>query len=199
VRKTSNGVQAGQILDILRRALERGRIVQIDGLGTFRAGNGGYEFIAQTKPRVFIAYVEEDLRTARRLRDRLAAAGCVPWMDKDKLIPGQNWPRAIRRAIETADVFVACFSQRSGSKRGPFQAELRWALRCAQRMPLEQTFVVPVRLDSCTVPQQIRERVQYVDLFPNWEAGMKRVVQAVKRSDRVRRKPDWRLERRTPL
>ena len=143
----------------VRRALDRGQTVEIDGLGMFRPeAGGGYEFIPQTEPQVFIAYVEEDLLLARRLRDGIAAAGCSPWLDKDKLMPGQNWPRAIRRAIEISDAFVACFSVRSGSKRGPFQSELRWALQCAQRMPLEETFVVPVRFEACAVPGRSRNR-----------------------------------------
>jgi hypothetical protein len=185
---------------MIRRSLERGQTVEIDGLGMFRQGAGGaYEFIAQTEPQVFIAYVEEDLLLARRLRDRIAAAGCSPWMDKDKLIPGQNWPRAIRRAIEISDAFVACFSARSTCKRGPFQSELRWALQCAQRMPLEESFLIPVRLEACTVPRQIQERVQYVDLFPDWDAGVKKLVRAVKRTGRAGRKPGCRLESLTPL
>jgi hypothetical protein len=120
-------------------------------------------------------------------------------MDKDKLIPGQNWPRAIRRAIEISDAFVACFSARSTCKRGPFQSELRWALQCAQRMPLEESFLIPVRLEACTVPRQIQERVQYVDLFPDWDAGVKKLVRAVKRTGRAGRKPGCRLESLTPL
>ena len=174
------------ILKVVRRSLERGQTVEIDGLGTFRRkAGGGYQFIAQTEPQVFIAYVEEDLALARRLRDKIAAAGCSPWMDKDKLIPGQNWPRAIRRAIEISDAFVACFSVRSGSKRGPFQSELRWALHCSQRMPLEETFVVPVRFEACAVPRQIAEHVQYVDLFPDWDAGAKKVIRAVRKTGRA--------------
>jgi hypothetical protein len=171
--------------------------VEIDGLGVFQPtphpkqhGNErGYELIPQTQPQVFVAYVEEDLVLARRLRDGIAAAGCATWLDKDKLLPGQNWPRAIRRAVEISDVFVACFSARASSKRGPFQSELRWALQCAQRMPLEETFVIPVRLEACAVPREIQERVQYVDLFPDWEAGMKKLIRAVQ----TRRKPDCRL------
>lgn len=189
-----------RILKAVRRSLERGQTVEIDGLGTFRPkADGGYEFMAQTEPQVFIAYVEEDLVLARRLRDRIAAAGCSPWMDKDKLIPGQNWPRAIRRAIEISDAFVACFSVRSSSMRGPFQSELRWALHCAQRMPLEETFVVPVRFEACGVPRQIQERVQYVDLFPDWEAGVKKVIRAVRKTDRGGWKAGGRLESLTPL
>ena len=180
-----------QVLAILRRSLERGETVEIDGLGIFRSTHkgGGYELIPQAQPRVFIAYVEEDLTLARRLRDGIAAAGCSPWMDKEKLLPGQDWPQAIRRAIEISDAFVACFSERSILKRGPFQSELRWALTCARRMPLDETFVIPVRIEPCAVPRRIAEQVQYVDLFPDWDAGVKKIVRAI----RATRKPSCRL------
>lgn len=183
-----------KILSILRRSLERGRTVEVDGLGTFRpTANGEYEFVPQAEPQVFIAYVEEDLALARRLRDGLAAAWCAPWMDKDKLVAGQNWPRAIHRAIEISDVFVACFSVRSGAKRGPFQSELRWALHCAQRMPLEEAFVIPVRFEACAVPRQIQARLQYVDLFPDWDAGMKKVIRAVRKGVQAGHRPGCKL------
>jgi hypothetical protein len=176
---------AEEILTIVRQALDRGQPVEIDGLGTFRlAEDGGYELIARAKPQVFIAYVEEDLVLARRLRDGIAACGCTTWLDKDKLLPGQDWPRAIRRAIEVSDAFVACFSRRSITKRGQFQKELRWALDCARLLPLDATFLVPVRFEPCDVPRRIAEQVQYVDLFPDWDAGMKRVVRAVKKAGR---------------
>jgi hypothetical protein len=81
---------------------------------------------------------------------------------------------------------VPCFSRRSLAKRGQFQTELRWAMECARRIPLEQTFLVPVRLEPCAVPRRISDQVQYVDLFPNWERGVKRLVRAVKRSLRER-------------
>ena len=186
-----------QILAIVRRALDRGQTVEIDGLGMFRpkqhGRERGYELVPQTKPLVFIAYVEEDLTLARRLRDGIAAAGCATWLDKDKLLPGQDWPRAIRRAVEISDAFVACFSQRSITKRGHFHDELRWALDCARLRPLEATFLVPVRFEACAVPGRIAEQLQYVDLFPDWEAGMKKVVRAVKRAGRAGRKPGCRL------
>jgi len=184
-----------QILAIVRRALDRGQTVEIDGLGTFRPtrhGNErGYDLIPETRPRVFVAYVQEDLPLARRLRDGIAAAGCAAWLDKDKLLPGQNWPRAIRRAIEISDLFVACFSVRSSSKRGPFQSELRWALDCARLHPLEATFLVPVRLEPCAVPRRIAEQLQYVDLFPDWEAGMKKLIRVIRKAGR---KPGCLLE-----
>jgi hypothetical protein len=172
-----------RILEIVRRCLEIGQTVEIDGLGTFRASSGGgYEFLAESRPLVFIAYVQEDLALARCLRSDLIAAGCAPWLDRDQLLAGQNWPRAIERAIDISDVFVACFSARSLAKNGQFQSELRYALDCARRRPLESVFVVPVRFEECPVPRRIADHVQYVDLFPDWKRGVRRVVRAIRRA-----------------
>ena len=89
--------------------------------------------MAQTKPRVFIAYVEEDLPFARKLYRAFEDNGFRPWLDKKKLMPGQNWPRAIETAIHTSDFFVACFSRRATSKRGSFHSELRYALSARRK------------------------------------------------------------------
>jgi TIR domain len=178
------------IAEIVRRALEAGQTVEIDGLGTFQASAEGYVFLPQTRPEVFLAYVAEDLTPARRLCEALRAEGCSPWLDKDKLLPGQNWPRAIERAIEVSDAFVACFSPRSVLKRGQFQSELRYALDCARKLPpvegLEAVFVIPVRFEECAVPRSVSDQVQYVDLFPDWEKGVRRVIRAIKRTARDR-------------
>jgi hypothetical protein len=162
--------------------LEQGARVEIDGFGTFLPGHDeAFRFIAQTKPRVFLAYVDEDVRAAKRLYHAFEEHGFRPWLDKKKLMPGQNWPRAIETAIQTSDFFVACFSRRSMSKRGTFHSELRYALLCAEKIPLDEIFFIPLRLDECTVPRRIAKQVQYVDLFPDWEAALDRVIAVMKK------------------
>jgi hypothetical protein len=174
------------VIDILRRSLEGGQTVEIEGLGTFRKGAGSrYDFAAQTQPRVFVAYVVEDLVRARRLCEALRVQGCSPWLDKDELLPGQNWPRAIQRAIECSDVFLACFSTHAIAKPGQFQSELRYALDCAQCMPLDATFLIPIRLEACPVPARLAQ-IQYVDLFPDWDRGIHRLARAIERAMRER-------------
>ena len=128
---------------------------------------------------MFIAYAVEDAALALRLYEELAAAGCQPWMDRKRLLPGQNWPRAIEQAIAVADFFVPCFSHRSVYKRGQFQAELRYALDCAAKMPPDDIFVLPVRLEECAVPAVVASHIQYVDLFPDWREGVLRLRQAI--------------------
>jgi hypothetical protein len=158
-------------------------------LGAFRRVQDRYALEAQNQPRVFVAYAAEDLNLARRLCESLGAGGCSPWLDKDKLLPGQDWPRAIEQAIEISDAFVACFSARSILKRGQFQNELKLALECARRLPLEAIFLIPVRFDRCAVPPAISDKVHYVDMFPDWEYGVRRVLRAIRRASRGKGEP----------
>jgi len=179
--KDAHALLARRVARIVRRALEAGTPVEIDGLGTFLPGqNQGFRFIAQSKPRIFIAYVDEDLQTAKKLYAAFEQSGFRPWLDKKKLMPGQNWPRAIETAIYTSDFFVACFSQRAAVKRGTFHSELRYALSCAGKVPLDEIFFIPIRLDDCVVPARISRRIQYVDLFPDWAIGVARVISVIR-------------------
>ena len=169
------------IANLVREALEHGGCIEIDGLGTFQLGEDQrFSFTRRTIPKVFIAYAHEDAEMADSLFDALACYAFDPWMDRRKLLPGQNWPRAIHNALETSDFVLACFSTRSVGKKGGFQAEVRYALDCAARIPLDEIFLVPLRLDECRVPSRIQREVQYVDLFPDWNQGFQRVLRILR-------------------
>lgn len=182
-RRTNSSVN--HVARIVRSCLRRGGTVEIDGLGVFRPdAAGGYQFVRQTRPRVFLAYVKEDEAAAQKLFDQLAASGFDPWLDSRKLLPGQNWPRAIEGAIETSDFFLACFSRCATQKRGQFQCELRFALECAARLPLGDTYFIPLRLERCSLPRRITREIQYLDLFPDWDAGVRTAVAAMREQQR---------------
>jgi len=172
---------AQQLARIVVRGLAAGHSVEIDSLGIFHPdAERGCRFEPWNAPRVFLAYAREDRAAADRLFNALEASGFLPWMDTRKLLPGQNWPRAIENAIENSDFFVACFSPASVTKRGGFHAEIRYALDCARRMPLDEIFIVPVRLDTCRVPRSIQRELQYVDLFPDWSRGVDHMVSTMR-------------------
>jgi len=169
-----------QLADLIRRSLKRSRRVEIDGLGVFERGSTGRVSLREmNRLRVFIAYATEDVTAAERLFQVLRTRGYAPWLDRRRLLPGQNWPRRIEDAIASADFFIACFSSRSVKKRGGFQSEVRYALDCASRLPIDDVFLIPVRLDDCRVPGRIQRETQYVDLFPDFDAGMERVVATI--------------------
>ena len=66
-----------RIAEIVRESLDRGRAVEIEGLGTFRIRGGRHQFTPQKGAQVFIAYAAEDLPHASRLCDALRKQGCV--------------------------------------------------------------------------------------------------------------------------
>ena len=186
---------ARQLTEIVLRSLARGNAVEIDGFGTFYPDPlHGVRFEAAALPQVFIAYVREDRELADRLYQTVDAAGFSPWMDTRKLLPGQNWPRAIETAIENSEFFLACFSSRSVNQRGGFQAEIRYALDCARSIPLDEIYIVPVRLDECRVPRTIQCQLQYIDLFPDWDRGA-RYLSAMMRREVERKKGNSLLGR----
>ena len=177
-----------QVARIVLRGVAEGKTVEIDGLGIFYPdARRGFRFVPRALPQVFIAYGAEDEPLAARLYEDLNRDGFRPWMDVRKLLAGQNWPRAIEAAIESSDFFVACFSGNSVRKKGGFQSELRYALDCARQVPLDEIYIVPVRLDDCAVPRIIQHELQYIDLFPDWDAGRDRLLAMLRREVEHRR------------
>jgi hypothetical protein len=178
---------AKSVARVVQQCLKEGKPVEIDGLGRFLPiRRRGIRFVPRTQPKVFLAYVQEDAKVAERLFDALWARGFDPWLDRRKLLPGQNWPRSIEEAIETSKFVIACFSGNSVSKKGGFQAEIRYALDCARRMPLDDIYLIPVRLDACRVPPSIQRETQYIDLFPRWERGLARILSVIRKRTKPR-------------
>jgi hypothetical protein len=54
-------------------------------------------------------------------------------------------------------------------------------------VPLDEIYIVPVRLDLCAVPRAIQHELQYIDLFPDWEEGVERLVTMLRREVERRR------------
>ena len=129
---------------------------------------------------VFISYAREDTEAARRLYDDLKNAGLTPWLDKESLVAGQNWKIAINKAIKKSRYFIPIFSSISVAKRGYVQKEFRYALDVIDEFPESQIFVIPVRLDDCDIPYEKLKDIEYVDLFPDWNKGLQRILQALK-------------------
>ena len=77
--------------------------------------------------KVFLSHAHADADAVRALYDRLVADGVDAWLDKEKLIPGQDWEREIRKAVREADVVIVCLSKQF-NKAGYRQKEVRWAV-----------------------------------------------------------------------
>jgi hypothetical protein len=128
---------------------------------------------------VFISYAREDSNAAKRLYEDLKKANLNPWLDKESILPGQNWENEIRKAIKNSTYFIALLSSNSVDKRGFVQKEFKFGLEVLDEVPESRIFVIPTRLNECNIPYEKLKKYQYVDLFPNWTEGVEKILRSV--------------------
>ena len=114
--------------------------------------------------QVFLLYARQDEETVHRLYRRLVKEGVDVWLDKEKLLPGQDWAHEIHKAIYRSDLVIACLSKQFNRQGGYRHEELRIALAKANSLPEGETFLIPARLDACDLPEPLG-KWQRVDLF----------------------------------
>ena len=133
--------------------------------------------------KVFLCHASGDKPPVRDLYKRLTAEGVDAWLDKEKLLPGQDWRLEIPRAVQEADVVVVCLSNKSVTKEGYVQKEIKFALDSAEEKPEGAIFLIPARLEDCVVPERL-SRWQWVDLYE--ENGFIQLLRSLKlRADAV--------------
>ena len=118
----------------------------------------------------------------RALYARLTKDGVDAWLDKEKLLPGQDWELEIRKAVREADVVVVCLSKQF-NQAGFRQKEVRLALDTAMEKPEGEIFIIPARLEECDTLESLR-KWHWVDLFE--DDGYEMLMRALRaRADRI--------------
>lgn len=114
---------------------------------------------------VFLCHASQDKLIVRALYDALKAEDWIdPWLDKAKILPGQDWRLVIEKAVEESDMVIVCLSKHAVTKEGFVQKEIRYAYDIALEKPEGIIFLVPLRLEECDVPRGLRS-LQWVDYF----------------------------------
>lgn len=147
------------------------RLIPTDDTGIDIAASLASANLSASKPlksgrtlRIFLCHSSGDKQKVRALHKRLRSDGFDPWLDEDKILPGQDWNQQIIRAVRNSDVVLVCLSQHSISKAGYVQKEIKYALDAADEQPEGAIFLIPVRLEACEVPQRLG-RWQWLNYF----------------------------------
>ena len=53
---------------------------------------------------------------------------------------------------------------------------------------MDDVFVIPVRLDACEVPKRVADHLQYIDLFPDFESGIRAITRVIRKQSAAKRK-----------
>jgi hypothetical protein len=127
--------------------------------------------------RVFLCHASTDKGRVRQLSAQLRKVGIDPWLDEEKLLPGQDWRMEIAKALRDTHAVVVCLSQQSVTRAGYVQKEIVSALDIADEQPEGAIFIVPVKLEECDVPQRL-SRWHWVHLD---EKGFDRLVDTLRK------------------
>jgi len=137
--------------------------------------------------KVFLCHSSSDKTEVKKLHNLLVERGADPWLDSEKLLPGQDWNYEILKALDASDVILLCLSKASVDKEGYVQREIRLALDRALEMPEGRIFLIPARLEECDLPYKIRT-YQWVDLFTT--DGMDKLIKSLNlRASQVNAQP----------
>ncbi|HNA89292.1 MAG TPA: toll/interleukin-1 receptor domain-containing protein [Anaerolineales bacterium] len=133
--------------------------------------------MASNRPlKIFISYAFVDKDIVGKVYSHLLALGADPWLDTEKILPGQDWKMEISNALDKADLILLCLTKRSVSKEGYVQKEMRLALDRALEMPEGNIFLIPARLEECDLPYSLKG-YQWVDLHV--EGGMEKLIRSL--------------------
>jgi len=142
----------------------------------------------------FISYVRENQTEVERLRDSLQQFKVDTWLDRDSIEPGSNWRKALSNAIQKGSFFLACFSQESINKPQSYmEEEIRLAIKELNSTIIKKQWFIPIRFSECDIPslplsdgRDIRD-IQWIDMFPDWDSGMRLLINAIR--------PQWLVEK----
>jgi hypothetical protein len=127
--------------------------------------------------KIFISYARVDQEPVRQIYTELKVACHYPWLDVEDILPGEDWRRAINKAIEESEIFIAVLSTNSFDRRGVIQKEILRAIDKMEEFLPGDVFIIPLRLDDCEIPERLKH-LQVLD----WEdgGGLEKLLAAIK-------------------
>ncbi len=115
------------------------------------------------KKTIFISYSWADRDRVMPIYERLKQAGLHVWIDREQLRGGVDWEERIRHEMLKCRRIVV-FLSHSLNDGGFFLAELGLARAIVNNRFKRKAFVIPVRLEQCSIPP-ILSQWNAIDLF----------------------------------
>ena len=133
--------------------------------------------------RVFLSYSREDQSHAEKIYAFLKSIPVVqPWMDIFDILPGADWEYEIINALEISEFVILLLSTNSVNKTGYIQKEIREALKHYERRPPGHIHLIPIRLEFCNPMHPELKKLNWIDLFSDWDHGLSRLKTVFERS-----------------
>lgn len=145
---------------------------------------------AETRPKVFLSYAQQDRPVAERLRRSLERLGCIV-ADPIGFEPGESFGYQVEEAVRSSDRVVLLLSKHR--QRDPLQ-ESEWQAALEAKWEDADKRIIPVVLGDAEVPSFVRSTAVAED-FGLHLSGLKEIERAAeviaKGGERVRRGGDF--------
>jgi hypothetical protein len=131
-----------------------------------RTGATHTPVLGPNAPVVFLCHAHEDAVIAKDLSERLRENNIAVWLDRDALLPGDQWNPAIERVIgRDVNYFVVLQSARLKQKEvGYVNKEISIALDRQKTYRDPRIFLIPALVDDPTSELERLAGFQRVDL-----------------------------------
>lgn len=106
-------------------------------------------------PKVFLSHTWKDGEISEKVSNLLYQDNAEPWVDYEKIKPGDSLPKKINDGIDWCEVFVMLWSEAASES---YWVTLEW--ECALTL---KKIIVPCLLDDTALPPLLR-RLSYCDL-----------------------------------
>lgn len=136
------------------------------------------------KINLFLIHAHTDRKAVHKLYARLIKDNVDVWMDVENLEPGQDWQNEIHKAILQCDFILVCLSPSFNELRGYRHEELKLALEKANFLPDDAISIIPVRLETCDMPESL-QHLHRVDLFK--KNGYGKLIHALRKESESKR------------
>jgi formylglycine-generating enzyme required for sulfatase activity len=135
--------------------------------------------------KVTLCYSPDDKSIVSELYQQLSAEGWMDvWMDEDTL-PGEDKEMEVEQAINDADITLICLSTHAIKNQGNVHHILRIALSRAGYKPEKAVYIIPIRLEDCELPSQLRQW-QSADYFEgNKERAYRNLLKSLRKQSQL--------------
>jgi hypothetical protein len=137
----------------------------------------GDSIVSVKRGKVFLSYARSDQKLAHRLAHDITKAGFEVWYDREQLLPGDDWGRAVSNALQSADAMVVVMSPEA-AETPSVQREVEYAVgseRYAGKL-------IPVVVGSSSKMPWILNKLQPVRVSRDVGAASEQVIAALEKS-----------------
>jgi hypothetical protein len=124
---------------------------------------------------VFISYSRKDRSFVKKLNDILHTFGLQTWTDLENILPGQQWAKVIKDALEdaTALIYVASKHSRNSS----------WIEKEIEIFIKQKSRIIPIIIDEEGIenlPSHLKE-IQWIDFRNQFQSALHSLISSLER------------------